>query len=126
MENDVAKITEKELGKFVLEFKITKLIDAYQVKDLRELLTQFADKKEKGKNRELVMDFSNVEFFSSGGMVVMRDIDNKLRLQQENINALACLKPEIFEIFFHVRHHLSFNIQPTVKDAFASIDGRKR
>jgi len=87
------EILEKEIGNVHL-VSISGNLDAYSVNDVESKLNSLID----DGHLRLVVSLEKLEYISSSGLRILLVALKKLRKQQGDIR-LACLKPNISEVF---------------------------
>ena len=109
------EILEKKIGNVYL-ISIGGNLDAYSVNDVESKLNSLIDA---GQVR-LVVSLDKLEYMSSSGLRVLLATLKKVRKQQGDIR-LACLKPNIKEVFDISGFNQLFNISDTEETAIASF-----
>lgn len=109
------EILEKKIGDVNL-VSIGGSLDAYSANDVESKLNSLIDA---GQVR-LVVSLDKLEYMSSSGLRVLLATLKKVRKQQGDIR-LACLKPNIKEVFDISGFNQLFNISDTEETAIASF-----
>jgi len=109
------EILEKKVGDVNL-ISIGGSLDAYSANDVESKLNSLIDA---GQVR-LVVSLDKLEYMSSSGLRVLLATLKKVRKQQGDIR-LACLKPNIKEVFDISGFNQLFNISDTEETAIASF-----
>ena len=109
------EILEKKIGNVNL-ISIGGSLDAYSANDVESKLNSLIDA---GQVR-LVVSLDKLEYMSSSGLRVLLATLKKVRKQQGDIR-LACLKPNIKEVFDISGFNQLFNISDTEETAIASF-----
>jgi len=109
------EILEKKVGNVNL-VSIGGSLDAYSANDVESKLNSLIDA---GQVR-LVVSLDKLEYMSSSGLRVLLATLKKVRKQQGDIR-LACLKPNIKEVFDISGFNQLFNISDTEETAIASF-----
>lgn len=109
------EILEKKIGNVNL-ISIGGSLDAYSANDVESKLNSLIDA---GQVR-LVVSLDKLEYMSSSGLRVLLATLKKARKQQGDIR-LACLKPNIKEVFDISGFNQLFNISDTEETAIASF-----
>lgn len=109
------EILEKKVGNVNL-ISIGGSLDAYSANDVESKLNSLIDA---GQVR-LVVSLDKLEYMSSSGLRVLLATLKKVRKQQGDIR-LACLKPNIKEVFDISGFNQLFNISDTEETAIASF-----
>ena len=109
------EILEKKIGDVNL-ISIGGSLDAYSANDVESKLNSLIDA---GQVR-LVVSLDKLEYMSSSGLRVLLATLKKVRKQQGDIR-LACLKPNIKEVFDISGFNQLFNISDTEETAIASF-----
>jgi anti-sigma B factor antagonist len=109
------EILEKKVGNVNL-VSIGGSLDAYSANDVESKLNSLIDA---GQVR-LVVSLDKLDYMSSSGLRVLLATLKKARKQQGDIR-LACLKPNIKEVFDISGFNQLFNISDTEETAIASF-----
>lgn len=100
----------------VVHFHDKKILEATHIQELGEDL--FSLLEEGRKN--IVLNFTNVEFLSSAALNKLIIMDKKAKAAGGKLN-LCCLRPEIHEVFVITRLNQLFDIQDNESDAIDSL-----
>lgn len=112
------RITTNEIdGVTVVGFVDRKILEAANIQELGEELNGLV---EGGNNRNLLLDFSKVEFLSSAALNKLIILDKKVKSHSGKLK-LCNLKPEIQEVFVITRLNQLFDIKDNEKDAIESF-----
>ena len=101
----------------VVRFNDQKIINAGNIAELGDELFALV---EKDNRRSLVLNFSDVEFLSSGALNKLIVLDKKMKAAGGKLR-LSNLKPEIIEVFQITRLNQVFAIHDTQDGALASF-----
>ena len=103
----------------VVTFIERKILEAAHILELGEELLQLV---EKDGNKDLLLDFSNVEFLSSAALNKLIILDKKVKAKSGQLK-LCNMMPEIREVFVITRLNQLFDIVDTREKA---MDGFQR
>jgi len=105
--------TSQENGITVVTFIERKILEAAHILELGEELLQLAEKDE---NKQLLLDFSSVEFLSSAALNKLIILDKKVKSKSGQLK-LCNMMPEIREVFVITRLNQLFDIVDTREKA---------
>jgi anti-sigma B factor antagonist len=111
--------TNQERGITVVTFIERKILEAAHILELGEELLQLV---EKDSNKDLLLDFSSVEFLSSAALNKLIILDKKVKSKSGQLK-LCNMMPEIREVFVITRLNQLFDIVDTREQA---MDGFQR
>lgn len=111
--------TNQERGVTVVTFIERKILEAAHILELGEELLQLV---EKDGNKDLLLDFSSVEFLSSAALNKLIILDKKVKSKSGQLK-LCNMMPEIREVFVITRLNQLFDIVDTREKA---MDGFQR
>ena len=111
--------TSQENGITVVTFIERKILEAAHILELGEELLQLV---EKDSNKDLLLDFSSVEFLSSAALNKLIILDKKVKSKSGQLK-LCNMMPEIREVFVITRLNQLFDIVDTRERA---MDGFQR
>ena len=111
--------TTQERGITVVTFIERKILEAAHILELGEELLHLV---EKDGNKDLLLDFSSVEFLSSAALNKLIILDKKIRSIAGQLK-LCSMMPEIREVFVITRLNQLFDIVDTREKA---VDGFQR
>jgi len=111
--------TCQERGITVVTFIERKILEAAHILELGEELLQLVEKDE---NKDLLLDFSSVEFLSSAALNKLIILDKKVKSKSGQLK-LCNMMPEIREVFVITRLNQLFDIVDTREQA---MDGFQR
>ena len=111
--------TCQENGITVVTFIERKILEAAHILELGEELLQLV---EKDSNKDLLLDFSSVEFLSSAALNKLIILDKKVKSKSGQLK-LCNMMPEIREVFVITRLNQLFDIVDTREKA---MDGFQR
>lgn len=118
--SDYHRIEVSEIrGITVVAFVERKILEAVHILELGEELSRLV---EKDGCRDLLLDFSNVEFLSSAALNKLIILDKKVKIKSGQLK-LCCMMPEIREVFVITRLNQLFDIVDTREMA---LDGFQR
>jgi anti-sigma B factor antagonist len=118
--SDYQRIEVSEIrGITVASFVERKILEAAHILQLGEELQRLI---EKDGTRDLLLDFSNVEFLSSAALNKLIILDKKVKLKSGQLK-LCGMTPEIREVFVITRLNQLFDIVETRDKA---LDGFQR
>ena len=108
------RIETSEIGDItVVTFIERKILEAAHILELGEELLQLV---EKDGNKDLLLDFSNVEFLSSAALNKLIILDKKVKAKSGQLK-LCNMMPEIREVFVITRLNQLFDIVDTREKA---------
>jgi anti-sigma B factor antagonist len=105
--------TNQERGITVVTFIERKILEAAHILELGEELLQLV---EKDSNKDLLLDFSSVEFLSSAALNKLIILDKKVKSKSGQLK-LCNMMPEIREVFVITRLNQLFDIVDTREKA---------
>ena len=101
----------------VVRFVDRKILDAANIQELgEELFTLVEDEGRK----QLLLNFSNVEFLSSAALNKLIILDKKVKSHGGKLK-LSNLKPEIYEVFVITRLNQLFDIKDDESEAVSAF-----
>jgi len=109
--------TSQELGITVVTFIERKILEAAAIVELGEELLRLV---EKDGTRDLLLDFSSVEFLSSAALNKLIILDKKVKSKSGQLK-LCGMTPEIREVFVITRLNQLFDIVDTREKAMAGF-----
>ena len=102
------RLTMTEVGNVaVIRFVDRKILDAANIQELGEEL--FGLVEDEGR-KQLLLNFSNVEFLSSAALNKLIILDKKVKSHGGKLK-LSNLRPEIYEVFVITRLNQLFDIK---------------
>ncbi|MBI1899554.1 MAG: STAS domain-containing protein [Planctomycetia bacterium] len=101
----------------VVRFADRKILDEANIQQIGQELFQLVE-GEGCKN--LLLNFTDVEFLSSAALGKLITLDKKIKSQGGNLK-LTNIRPEIFEVFVITRLNRLFDIRPDEADALAAF-----
>ena len=108
------RVTLTEIGDVaVIRFVDRKILDAANIQELGEEL--FALVEDEGR-KNLLLNFSNVEFLSSAALNKLIILDKKVKQHSGKLK-LSNLRPEIYEVFVITRLNQLFDIKDDEAEA---------
>jgi anti-sigma B factor antagonist len=108
------RVTMTEIGDVaVIRFVDRKILDAANIQELGEEL--FGLVEDEGR-KQLLLNFSNVEFLSSAALNKLIILDKKVKSHGGKLK-LSNLRPEIYEVFVITRLNQLFDIKDDEADA---------
>ena len=105
--------TCQERGITVVTFIERKILEAAHILELGEELLQLVEKDD---NKDLLLDFSSVEFLSSAALNKLIILDKKVKSKSGQLK-LCNMMPEIREVFVITRLNQLFDIVDTREKA---------
>lgn len=107
-----------EVGEItVVRFVDRKILDEAAIQELGRELFQLVE--EEGR-RNLLLNFSSVEFLSSAALGKLITLDKKVKANNGKLK-LSNIRPEIYEVFAITRLNKLFDIKEDEADALADF-----
>lgn len=97
----------------IVDFLDRKIIDATKIQEMGDELFALVDKESR---RDIVLNFSNVEFLSAAGMNKVIILERKIKASR-GVLRLCNLRPEVYEVFAISRLNQLFMIAGTEGEA---------
>ncbi|HEY1065465.1 MAG TPA: STAS domain-containing protein [Pirellulales bacterium] len=110
--------TSDKNGVTVVRFVDRKILDESNIQQLGNELFRLVEEEKKTK---LVLNFTNVEFLSSGALGKLITLDKKVKANS-GVLKLSNIRPEIYEVFAITKLNKLFDIkddEATALSAFA-------
>jgi len=107
----------------VMKLNMKKVIGDDLIDRLGEEL--FAKQQEMQPGDRLVVDFKEVEYYSSAGLGKLIKLDKQLKAAQEGGLHLCSMHPDVYETFVITRLNKLFDIKDNVEVSAAAITGGK-
>jgi len=104
-------------GVWLCEFTSSRILDESNIKEIGDVLSQLIDGEAQPK---LLLDFSQVDHLSSAALGMLINANNRIRLRSGQLR-LACIRPQILEVFAITKLNKLFRILPTRQEAMASF-----
>jgi anti-sigma B factor antagonist len=101
----------------VVQFVDRKILDEANIQELGQELFQLVE--EKGK-KNLLLNFSSVEFLSSAALGKLITLDRKVKAHAGRLK-LSNIRPEIYEVFKITRLNKLFDVKDDEAEALASF-----
>ena len=101
----------------VVRFVDRKILDESNIQQLGNELFRLVEEENKSK---LLLNFSNVEFLSSGALGKLITLDKKVKAH-EGVLKLSNIRPEIYEVFAITRLNKLFDIKDDEAAALAAF-----
>ena len=101
----------------IVRFVDRKILDAANIQELGDELFSLI---EVDKRKNLLLNFSNVEFLSSAALNKLIILERKVKSHQGKLK-LCNLRPEIIEVFVITRLNQLFDIKDDEADAMAAF-----
>lgn len=101
----------------VVHFKDRKIIEDLGIQELGQELCGLVDRNHRTK---LCLNFSNVDFLSSGVLGQLITLDKKIKARQGALK-LCCIQPAIMEVFSITQLNKVFDIYRNEADALAAF-----
>jgi len=112
------RLEVNEVGEVaVVRFVDRKILDETAIQELGRELFQLVE--EEG-HRNILLNFSTVEFLSSAALGKLITLDKKVKANQGKLK-LSNIRPEIYEVFAITRLNRLFDIKEDEADALASF-----
>ncbi|QGJ71200.1 Anti-anti-sigma regulatory factor (Antagonist of anti-sigma factor) [Planctomycetales bacterium 10988] len=107
---DVGEVT-------VVRFVDRKILDESNIQQIGNELFRLVEEEEKSK---LLLNFSNVEFLSSGALGKLITLDKKVKAHN-GVLKLSNIRPEIYEVFAITKLNKLFDIRDDEATALAAF-----
>lgn len=104
-------------GVSLCEFVSSRILDESNIKEIGDALSDLIDQSEHPK---LLLDFTQVDHLSSAALGMLINANNRIRLRSGQLR-LACIRPQILEVFAITKLNKLFKILPTRQEALASF-----
>ena len=101
----------------VVEFTENKILDEMNIAEIGQALEALLQAKDRPR---LLLDFSIVDHLSSAALGMLININNKIKQQNGQLR-LACIKPQIMEVFVITKLNRLFRISATRDEALATF-----
>jgi len=101
----------------VVRFVDRKILDEANIQELGQELFQLIE--EEG-HKQLLLNFSSVEFLSSAALGKLITLDKKVKAHDGKLK-LSNIRPEIYEVFAITKLNKLFDIKDDEADALASF-----
>lgn len=101
----------------VVRFVDRKILDESNIQQLGNELFRLVEEE---KRRKLLLNFSNVEFLSSGALGKLITLDKKVKAH-EGVLKLSNIRPEIYEVFAITKLNKLFDIKDDEAAALAAF-----
>ena len=112
------RIQTSEVGGVTLvNFVDRKILDAANIQELGEELFNLVEQE---GHKNVLLDFSNVEFLSSAALNKLIILDKKIKMKSGQLK-LCNLMPEIREVFVITRLNQLFEIEDSKDGALAAF-----
>lgn len=100
----------------VVRFVDRKILDEANIQELGQELFQLIEEEER---KNLLLNFSSVEFLSSAALGKLITLDKKVKARGGKLK-LSNIRPEIYEVFAITKLNKLFDIKDDEADALAS------
>ena len=115
---DYQQITLSEVGDVtVVKFVNSKIIDEEQIQQFGEELLALVTKDNR---QSLLLNFEGIEFLSSAALGKLIKLDKTLKGAGGKLK-LACIRPELHEVFSITKLDQMFDIKSSEADALAAF-----
>lgn len=104
-------------GVTVVRFSDRKILDALVIQDLGQELFALVEQENK---KNLLLNFTNVEFLSSAALGKLISMHKKVERAQGQLK-LCCIRPEIYDVFTITRLNEKFDIKDEEDEALAEF-----
>jgi anti-anti-sigma factor len=101
----------------VIRFVDRKILDEANIQELGQELFQLIEEDER---KNLLLNFSSVEFLSSAALGKLITLDKKVKAHSGKLK-LSNIRPEIYEVFAITKLNKLFDIKDDEADALASF-----
>lgn len=101
----------------VVRFVDRKILDEQNIQDMGQELFQLIDEDNRDK---LLLNFSNVDFLSSGALGKLITLDKKIKARAGKLK-LSNIRPEIYEVFQITRLNKLFDIHDEEASALKAL-----
>lgn len=109
--------TSEKNGVTVVRFVDRKILDESNIQQLGNELFRLVEEEKKTK---LVLNFTNVEFLSSGALGKLITLDKKVKANA-GVLKLSNIRPEIYEVFAITKLNKLFDIKDDESTALAAF-----
>jgi anti-sigma B factor antagonist len=112
------RLETTEVGQVtVVRFVDRKILDESNIQQLGNELFRLVEEEKKSK---LLLNFSNVEFLSSGALGKLITLDKKVKAH-DGVLKLSNIRPEIYEVFAITKLNKLFDIKDDEASALAAF-----
>lgn len=101
----------------VVRFVDRKILDEANIQELGQELFQLIEEEDR---KNLLLNFSSVEFLSSAALGKLITLDKKVKARSGKLK-LSNIRPEIYEVFAITKLNKLFDIKDDEADALASF-----
>lgn len=101
----------------VVRFVDRKILDESNIQEMGSELFQLVEDEKRDK---LLLNFSNVDFLSSGALGKLITLDKKVKAHSGTLK-LSNIRPEIYEVFAITKLNKLFDIKEDEADALAAF-----
>jgi len=101
----------------VVRFVDRKILDEANIQELGQELFQLIEEEDR---KNLLLNFSSVEFLSSAALGKLITLDRKVKAHSGKLK-LSNIRPEIYEVFAITKLNKLFDIKDDEADALASF-----
>jgi anti-sigma B factor antagonist len=101
----------------VVRFVDRKILDEANIQELGQELFQLIEEEDR---KNLLLNFSSVEFLSSAALGKLITLDKKVKARGGKLK-LSNIRPEIYEVFAITKLNKLFDIKDDEADALASF-----
>jgi len=112
-------LSVSEIGEVsVVQFLDRKIVDPGSIQELGQELVQLVEQENR---RRLVLNFSNVEFFSSQALGKLNMLNRRVKAIDGKLS-LSNIRPQILEVFQITKLDSVFDIRTDEADALAAVE----
>jgi anti-sigma B factor antagonist len=101
----------------IVRFVDRKILDESNIQELGQELFQLVEEENR---KNLLLDFTNVEFLSSAALGKLITLDKKVKLHGGRLK-LSGIRPQIYEVFAITKLNKLFDIKDDEADALAAF-----
>ena len=113
------RLSVQEKGEVtIVRFVDRKILDESNIQELGQELFQLVEEENR---KNLLLDFTNVEFLSSAALGKLITLDKKVKLHGGRLK-LSGIRPQIYEVFAITKLNKLFDIKDDEADALAAFD----
>jgi anti-sigma B factor antagonist len=109
--------TSEKNGVTVVRFVDRKILDESNIQQLGNELFRLVEEEKKTK---IILNFTNVEFLSSGALGKLITLDKKVKANS-GVLKLSNIRPEIYEVFAITKLNKLFDIKDDESTALAAF-----
>jgi anti-sigma B factor antagonist len=102
----------------IVRFVDRRILDEANIQEVGQELFQLVEEE---RCRNLLLNFSNVEFLSSAALGKLISLNNKVKARGGDLK-FSNIRPEIYEVFAITRLNKMFDIKDEEADALAAFN----